>query len=58
MQADYFTISELADRWKLSQSTVRRKIKAGELATVRIGRAVRIDRSEIERVEASWKAQP
>lgn len=57
MQADYFTIDELAERWKLSQSTVRRKIKAGELATVRIGRAVRIERTEVERIEATWKPQ-
>lgn len=58
MQSDYFTIDELADRWKLSQSTVRRKIKTGELVTVRIGRAVRIERTEIERIEATWKTQP
>ena len=56
-QPDYFTIPELAQRWKLSESTVRRKIRTGELKPIYIGRAVRIERSEAERLEAAWKAR-
>jgi len=52
---DFLTISDLAERWKLSQPTIRRKIKTGELMAVHIGRAVRIERSEVERIEASWR---
>ena len=54
-QPDYLTIKELAERWKLSQPTIRRKLACGELAMVRIGRAVRIERSEVERVEIAWR---
>jgi len=57
MQPDYFTIPDLAARWKLSTPTIRRKIKSGELAIVRMGRVIRIERSEVERIEAAWKSQ-
>ena len=54
-QPDYLTIKELAARWKLSQPTIRRKLASGELAMTRIGRVVRIERHEVERVEAAWR---
>lgn len=57
MQQDaYLTIPELAQRWKVSAATVRRKLASGELAKVHIGRVVRIERAEVERIEAAWKA--
>lgn len=52
---DYMTIPELAQRWKISVPTVRRKLARGELAKVYIGRVVRIERTEVERIEAQWK---
>ncbi len=55
MQDDYLTIPELAARWKISVPTVRRKLARGELAKVYIGRVVRIERTEVERVERAWK---
>ena len=36
------TVAQLAERWQVSQRTVRRRIKEGEIRVVRIGRAVRI----------------
>ena len=57
MQDDYLTIPELATRWKVSVPTVRRKITRGELKKIYIGRVVRIEREEVERIEQSWKAQ-
>ena len=57
MQDDYLTIPELAARWKISVPTVRRKLARGELAKVYIGRVVRIERSEVERIEAAWKGR-
>ncbi len=48
----YLTIQDVAARWKLSVPTVRRMIARGEVSTVNIGRAVRIERVEIERFEA------
>ena len=55
MQDDYLTIPELAARWKISVPTVRRKLARGELAKVYIGRVVRIERTEVERIERAWK---
>ncbi|MDS4028623.1 MAG: helix-turn-helix domain-containing protein [Candidatus Contendobacter sp.] len=53
MNEPYLTIQEVAARWKISVPTVRRMIAHGEVASVHIGRAVRIERSEIERFESS-----
>lgn len=58
LQDDYLTISDLATRWKISVPTVRRKLARGEIAKVYIGRQVRIERAEVERVERTWKSTP
>ena len=55
MQDDYLTIPELAQRWKISVPTVRRKLSSGELKKVHIGRVVRIERTEVERIESAWR---
>ncbi len=52
MNEPYLTIQDVAARWKISVPTVRRIIGRGEVSAVNIGRAVRIERSEIERYEA------
>lgn len=57
MQDDYLTVPELAQRWKISIPTVRRKMATGELSKVYIGRVVRIERTEVERIERAWRAQ-
>jgi excisionase family DNA binding protein len=36
------TVAQLAERWQLSERSIRRRIKDGEIEVVRIGRAVRI----------------
>lgn len=54
---DYLTIPELAKRWRISVPTVRRKLAAGELAKVYVGRHIRIERTEVLRIEAAWKAK-
>lgn len=54
--SDYFKIPDLVSRWKISESTVRRKIREGKITAFHIGRVLRIERSEVERVEAAWKA--
>jgi excisionase family DNA binding protein len=48
----FFTIRELAARWRVDPRTVRRKIKLGELRAVRIGRQLRVSPDEAERYEA------
>ena len=51
MNEPYLTIQDVAARWKISVPTVRRMIARGEMSPVRIGRAIRIERGEIERFE-------
>lgn len=54
MDAEYFTVKELAARWKVNPETVRRLIRRGQLRAVRIGGTKaghRIERSDVERYE-------
>jgi excisionase family DNA binding protein len=46
-------VSEVAARMRVSNMTVYRLIKSGELAAVRIGRSYRIREPEIERYLSS-----
>ena len=46
-----FTIRELAARWKVSQSTIRREIVRGRLASLMIGGQLRFTRDEVGRYE-------
>lgn len=55
-QPDFYTLPELATRWKISIPTLRRWMSRGDFHGVRIGRQVRIERAEVERIEATWKA--
>jgi excisionase family DNA binding protein len=47
-EPDYLTASEAATRLGISLRTVRRRIADGSLATVRIGRAVRIPAAALD----------
>jgi excisionase family DNA binding protein len=44
------TVAEVAELLKLNQQTVRNWIDQGSLPAVRVGRRVRIRRSDLERV--------
>lgn len=46
------TVAEVAERLKLNQQTVRNWIDQGSLPALRIGRRVRIKRSDFERILA------
>ncbi len=48
----FLTVAEVADWLKLNQQTVRNWIDQGSLPAVRVGRRVRIRRSDLERVLA------
>ena len=50
---DVMTVSEVAEYLRVNPQTVYRKAKAGELPAVRIGRAIRFRRLELE----SWLKQ-
>jgi excisionase family DNA binding protein len=46
----YLTVAEVAETLKLNQQTVRNWIDQGSLPALRVGRRVRIRRSDFERV--------
>jgi excisionase family DNA binding protein len=48
----FLTVAEVADILKLNQQTVRNWIDQGSLPALRVGRRVRIRRSDFERVLA------
>ncbi len=48
MLAEVMTVSEVAQYLRVNPQTVYRKAKAGELPALRIGRAIRFRRSELE----------
>jgi excisionase family DNA binding protein len=53
----YLTVAEVAETLKLNQQTVRNWIDQGTLPALRVGRRVRIKRSDFERIlEQSYNA--
>ena len=54
MGTEVMTVSEVAQYLRVNPQTVYRKAKAGELPAVRIGRAIRIRRSELDEWLKSW----
>ena len=58
MPDEFLTVAEVASMLKLNQQTVGNWIDAGTLPAVRIGRRVRIKRSDFDRVvEDSYTGQ-
>jgi excisionase family DNA binding protein len=49
-EESFLTVAEVADMLKLNQQTVRNWIDQGSLPALRVGRRVRIKRSDFERV--------
>ena len=54
-ESSYFTLPQLAERWQVSVVTLRRRIKAGTLKHVAIGRLFRVERDEVERIEREMR---
>lgn len=46
-------IEEVAERWQVSTTTVRRLIKRKQLDSVRVGRLIRVHLAEVERYEGA-----
>lgn len=51
-RAEFFTVKELAARWKMSERLIRQMIADGELKVVRFGRSVRIPVDQVKIYEA------
>jgi excisionase family DNA binding protein len=49
-EESFLTVAEVADMLKLNQQTVRNWIDQGSLPALRVGRRVRIKRSDLDRV--------
>ena len=47
---EFLTVAEVAEMLKLNQQTIRNWIDQGSLPALRVGRRVRIRRSDLERV--------
>lgn len=50
LDESFLTVAEVAELLKLNQQTVRNWIDAGSLPALRVGRRVRIKRSDLERL--------
>jgi excisionase family DNA binding protein len=58
-EESFLTVAEVADLLRLNQQTVRNWIDAGTLPAVRVGRRVRIKRSDLNRiVESGYQGSP
>jgi len=49
-EESFLTVAEVAELLRLNQQTVRNWIDAGSLPAVRVGRRVRIKRSDLDRI--------
>ena len=61
LEDSFLTVAEVAEMLKLNQQTVRNWIDQGSLPALRVGRRVRIRRSDLERMleeGATATAQP
>lgn len=47
MNHPYLTVAEVADRWRVSKMTVHRLIDTGALASIRVGRSIRIHHESV-----------
>jgi excisionase family DNA binding protein len=54
----FLTVAEVAELLKLNQQTVRNWIDQGSLPALRVGRRVRIRRSDLERVLEAGATSP
>jgi excisionase family DNA binding protein len=45
--ADFLTVAELAAIWRVSVRTLRRRLSAGQIPHIRVGRQVRIPRKAV-----------
>jgi len=47
--AEFLTVADVAELWRVSPSTVRRMIRDGRLRAVRVGRSLRVSRTDLAR---------
>jgi excisionase family DNA binding protein len=58
-EESFLTVAEVAELLRLNQQTVRNWIDAGSLPAIRVGRRVRIKRSDLNRIlEDGYRGTP
>jgi excisionase family DNA binding protein len=58
-EESFLTVAEVAELLRLNQQTVRNWIDAGTLPAIRVGRRVRIKRSDLNRIlESGYRGTP
>lgn len=50
MVDEYYTVRELATKFKVTEQAIHNWIKAGKIASIKLGRARRIPAAEVERL--------
>jgi excisionase family DNA binding protein len=50
MADEYYTVQELAAKFKVTQQSIHNWIKAGKIASIKLGRVRRIPAAEVERL--------
>ncbi len=50
MEEEYYSINEVCQKFKISHSTIYKKIKNREIPAVKLGRCWKISRSALERI--------
>jgi excisionase family DNA binding protein len=58
MEEEYLTVAEVAALLKLNEQTVRNWIDSGRLSALRVGRRVRIKRSDLDAMLAAGATVP
>ena len=48
---EFFTVPEIAERWKLKDGSVYDYIKSGRLRAIKFGKAWRVELNDLERFE-------
>ncbi len=56
-RAGFLTVAEVAGQLRVSTMTVYRLIKAGQLASVRVGKSYRVRENDVDRYLASTYTQ-
>ncbi len=50
IEEEYFSINEICQKFKISHSTIYKKIKTGEIPAIKMGRCWKVPKSALERV--------
>lgn len=54
---EFFTVNEVAERWKLKPGIVYEYIRSGQLRAIKFGKAWRIELNDLENFENKLRTQ-